>query len=102
MKLLIIITTFLLFVSCKMTNSTIDGDSKIPIEVVNLKQCERYDTLLTITLKNEMYIFNKKGNYIGSMKLSSDEIIYRILSFISLITLLFYCLSNMVKKEETV
>ena len=98
MKYLFILLTFIIF-SCNLRTSTIDRDSNLPIEVVNLKQNEIYDTLLTIQTKEEIYIFNKKGVYVGSMKKTSCEIFYMILGFITSVTLLFFCLYNLNKEN---
>jgi hypothetical protein len=65
MKNLILIFTLLLLVACEAP--TINKKADLPIEVVSLKESNKYDTLLTIPTEDKTYIFDSNKNYQGSM-----------------------------------
>jgi hypothetical protein len=65
MKYLFILLIALLgFSSC--TNTTTVEKIDLPIEIVTLKEFNKYDTLLVINSENKTYLFDNKANYIGA------------------------------------
>ena len=65
-KLLFIISTLLIF-SCGDPGKTIDPKAELPIEIVNLKEVKKYDTLVYIDSQESMYVFNLKNEYQGKL-----------------------------------
>lgn len=80
MKTLIFIFSLILLISCE--TPTINKKSELPIEVVSLKEANKYDTLLTINTEDKTYIFDNNQNYKGSMYNNNDEFIFFIFGII--------------------
>lgn len=54
--------------------NTVDKKESLPIEVMNLKEVKKYDTILTIETNIQVHQFDKNETYIGSYPKSSDGV----------------------------
>lgn len=70
MKKLLFIFTVLFFTAC--TEQTVQKKD-LPIEVVNLKETKKFDTLLVIETEKSVYQFNQNQEYIGKMSKTNED-----------------------------
>lgn len=77
-NILILLITIIIFSSCK--EPTINK-SELPIEVVNLKEVNKYDTTYTITTSEKVFVFNNKKEYVGSYHKNQEIIVFVAIGF---------------------
>jgi len=68
----------------------------LPIEVVKLKETQKFDTILSIPTEKKVFLFKKDTEYIGTYKVTNDDSIlfYLGLGFGFFITLLLVNIFN--------
>jgi len=71
-KFLLIILVVVGLGSCNLP--TIDKKDELPIEVVQLREVNQFDTILVIQTDKEVHQFDTKRTYTGSYNTKSDEL----------------------------
>jgi hypothetical protein len=86
-KLLLILLVITGISSC--TEQTIIKKD-LPIEIVNLKENKKFDTLLVIETEKSFYQFNEKQEYIGKMNKTYDSFFEAFLCFFIICSILIF------------
>jgi len=87
-KLLTILCSIILLSSCD--TKTVNKKDNYPIEILELKEANKFDTIYTISTEREVYQFDKNNVYIGTYsKTSADGI---AIWSITIIFILLICL----------
>lgn len=86
MKYLILIVLSLLIFSCK--ESTVKINTDLPIEVVKLKEVNKFDTLYSISNTKQTFLFDKNKEYLGSFDKEYTDLTFVLLICIVMILIL--------------
>ena len=89
MKKLILFSLLAMFIFTSCEQPTIKK-SDLPIEVVKLKETQKFDTILSIPTEKKVFLFKKDTEYIGTYKVTNDDslLFYLGLGFGLIITLI--------------
>lgn len=69
-KLLFVAFVLITFASC--THQTVEKKD-LPIEVVELKELNGFDTTYTITTDKKVFVFNSKKEYLGTYMIENSD-----------------------------
>ena len=72
MKKLILFSLLAMFMFTSCEQPTIKK-SDLPIEVVKLKETQKFDTILSIPTEKKVFLFKKDTEYIGTYKVTNDD-----------------------------
>ena len=78
---LLILGVSLTLTSCKEPTVT---KSDLPIEVVSLKESNKFDTILQIKTEEKVFNFDQKKEYISTYNVISKEHAYLVILLVSL------------------
>lgn len=87
-KLITILFSIVLLSSCE--TKTVNKKDNYPIEILQLKEVNKFDTIYVIQNEREVYQFNKNNEYIGTYsKNSSDGLAISLLILLLIIIIVF-------------
>lgn len=89
MKKLLLFSLLAMFMFTSCEQQTIKK-SDLPIEVVKLKETQKFDTILSIPTEKKVFLFKKDTEYIGTYEVINEDslLFYLGLGFGFFITLL--------------
>lgn len=92
MKNILFIITLGLLASC--SSPTIVKKDSLPIEVLSLKEVNKYDTILTIQTEKQIHFFSAKKEYMGTCNTTSFDTLSLVFILIGMVLLAIMLILN--------